>query len=199
MRKLPIVIALCLACNLAHAQASGLEQLTTLRLEARASRRCAGFWLLGFGAVSAVGGGVVAIAGRQNQAFVAAGITTASFGLVNAVLSLGLLDLSGAREAAIMKDAERRADYAQMREAEIAVELQSGQFYAVNAGLDVAYIASGVLLFVLGVARTRSDAWEKGVGVAFASQGALLMAFDIVSWMAANRRASELRALTRSL
>jgi hypothetical protein len=27
----------------------------------------------------------------------------------------------------------------------------------------------------------------------------LLMAFDIVSWMAANRRASELRALTRSL
>jgi hypothetical protein len=199
MRTLPVVVALCFACSVARAEPLGLEQLTTLRLEARASRRCAGFWLLGFGAVSTLAGGAVAIAGRDNQALLAAGITTLSFGIINGLLSLGLLDLSGAREAAIVQDSERRADYEAMREGEIAAELQSGQFYAINAGLDVAYIASGVLLFVLGVARSRSDAWEKGAGVAFASQGAFLLAFDIVSWLAANRRAVELRGLTRSL
>ena len=74
-------------------------------------------------------------------------------------------------------------------------ELHSGQVYAVNAGLDVFYIASGVLLYVLGTRSARSDTWEKGVGVAFMSQGAFLLVFDVVNWLNANARAARIREL----
>lgn len=182
----------------AHAQADGLEQLTELRLDARSDRATAGFWLLGWGGVSAIGGGVFAVATRHHQAQLAAGITTASFGVINALLSIGLFDLSGARERRILGDRERHGAhdaYARLREEEIVAELHSGQFYAVNAGLDVAYIATGVLMYLLGAARSRSDAWEKGVGVAFMSQSAFLLGFDILNWANANARAARLRQL----
>ena len=194
MRTLVLVLLLS-APSLAHAEASPSEALAGLRLDARASRQVAGFWLVGWGGVSTVAGAAVAIAGHENQAVLAAGITTASFGLINAALSIGLFDLSGAQEQRIRREATQTADYARLRDEAIAAELQSGQFYAVNAGLDVAYIATGVLMFVLGVTRSRSDSWEKGVGVAFMSQGAWLLAFDIISWIAANRRAALIRSL----
>lgn len=196
MRTLPLVLLLVLpATGLAHAEGPPAAALAALRLEARASRRVAGFWLVAWGGASTVAGAAVAIAGHDNQAVLAAGITTASFGLINAALSIGLFDLSGAQAQRIRREATQTADYARLRDEAIAAELQSGQFYAVNTGLDVAYIATGVLMLVLGVTRSRSDAWEKGVGIAFMSQGAWLLAFDIISWIAANQRAALIRSL----
>jgi hypothetical protein len=179
----------------ARAQSSPLDQLTELRLDARSDRATAGYWLLGWGGVSAIGGGVFALVQRHHQAQLAAGITTASFGVINALLSIGLFDLSEARERRILGDREQRDAYARLREEEIVAELHSGQFYAINAGLDVAYIATGVLMYLLGAARTRSDTWEKGVGVAFMSQSAFLLVFDILNWANANARAARLRNL----
>jgi hypothetical protein len=178
----------------AHAQ-SRLDRLTELRLDARTERATAGDWLLAWGGVSAIGGGVFAIIQHDHQAQLAAGITSASFGVINALLSIGLFDLSGARERRILDDRARPDAYARLREQEIVAELHSGQFYAINAGLDVAYIATGVLMYLLGAARTRSDTWEKGVGVAFISQSAFLLAFDILNWANANARAARLREL----
>ena len=110
MRVLILVVLLCVS-HVARAEQSsapgGIEQLTALRLDARNSRRVAGFWLLGFGVVSTLGGAAVAVTGRDNQAFLAAGITTLSFGAVNGLLSLGLLDLSLARERAILDERAR--------------------------------------------------------------------------------------------
>jgi hypothetical protein len=93
----------------AHAQAGGVPQLTELRLEARSERATAGYWLLGWGGVSALSGGVFAIVQRDHQAQLAAGITSASFGVINALLSIGLFDLSGARERRV-RAAARRGD-----------------------------------------------------------------------------------------
>jgi hypothetical protein len=169
--------------------------LTELRLDARTERATAGDWLLAWGGVSAIGGGVFAIIQHDHQAQLAAGITSASFGVINALLSIGLFDLSGARERRILDDRARPDAYARLREQEIVAELHSGQFYAINAGLDVAYIATGVLMYLLGAARTRSDTWEKGVGVAFISQSAFLLAFDILNWANADARAARLREL----
>jgi hypothetical protein len=199
MRIAPLLLALSISAAIggsAQAQASGgLDRLTELRLDARAERASAGFWLLGWGGVSAIGGGVFAIARRDHQAQLAAGITSASFGVINALLSIGLFDLSGARERHILDDRTRRDAYARLREDELVAELHSGQFYAINAGLDVAYIATGVLMYSLGAARSRSDTWEKGVGVAFMSQSAFLLGFDILNWANANARAARLREL----
>lgn len=170
-----------------------MHQLTDLRLSIRTSRRTAGFALLGLGLASVAVGGAIAAIGHEQRAHLAAGITTASFGAVNAALSFGLLDLSGAREQRILS--EREGDFAELREAELIAHLHSGQFFAVNAGLDVFYIASGALLCAIAAVRDQPDRWELGTGVALIAQGALLMAFDIINWLNSNNRSASFRAL----
>ena len=172
-----------------------LQDLTALRLQGGSARHTGGLWLLGAGLLSTLGGAAVALVGRDDRAYLSGGLTTASFGLINGLLSLGLLDLSKQRERGIRADCAQPERYLELREREIAAELQSGQFYALNTGLDVAYIATGVALYVFGAASDRSDPWEKGVGVAFFSQGLFLLVFDIASWVGANQRAARLRAL----
>jgi hypothetical protein len=166
--------------------------LTQLRLDAHSTRRTAGEWLLGWGLVSTVAGTVIAIAERDHQAMLSAGIATASFGVVNALLAPSLLDLSGERERDIHTDARTPAA---IREAEIVSNLKTGQTFAVNAGLDVFYIAAGLLVFALGHQQTPRVRWEEGVGVAMAIQGLPLLAFDIVNWMSANARATRFQGL----
>jgi hypothetical protein len=173
-----------------------LERLQQLRLAARAERRSAGFWLLGWGLANVIGGALMAGIGHEHQVWLAAGITTASFGAVNALLAPGLLDLSGARLRQI--EAERAtsaAELARVREADLVAELKSGQLFALNLGLDVFYIAAGLLLYTIGRVRADERGWEQGAGIAIAAQGVVLLGFDFVAWMATNRRAAALRAL----
>ena len=174
--------------------AAKLRQLTELRLSIRSERTTAGLWLLGFGLASTLAGGVVAIVGRHERAWLAGGLTTASFGVVNAALSFGLLDAWGADHARIIATHEPHT-FAELRERELIAHLHSGQFFAVNAGLDVFYMASGGLLCALAAVRDEPDRWELGAGLALVVQGAFLMAFDIVNWLRSNERASRFRAL----
>jgi hypothetical protein len=193
------IILLCLSLSrsvLAEPAApiTPLQQLTDLRLSIRSDRRVSGFVLLGLGLASVAVGGAIATFGHEQRALLAAGITTASFGAVNAALSFGLLDLSAAQERRI-RSARDPHEFAQLREAELIAHLHSGQFFAVNAGLDVFYIASGALLCAIAAVRNQPDRWELGSGVALMVQGALLMAFDIVNWLNSNDRAARFRAL----
>jgi hypothetical protein len=179
-----------------HAFDAKLERLQQLRLAARDERRSAGFWLFGWGLANVVGGALMAGIGHDHQVWLAAGITTASFGAVNALLAPGLLDLSGARLRQI--EAERAtspAELARVREADLVAELKSGQLFALNLGLDVFYIAAGLLLYTIGRVRADERGWEQGAGLAIAAQGVVLLGFDFVEWMATNRRAAALRAL----
>jgi len=169
-------------------------RLTELRLEIRSDRQTAGVVLLGLGLASVAVGGALAVVGRDQKMLLAAGITTATFGAVNAGLSFGMLDVSGADERRI-RAARDPADFEARREAELIAHLHSGQFFAVNAGLDVFYMASGGLLCAIAAIQNENDRWELGTGIALIAQGAWLMAFDIINWLNSNNRAARFRAL----
>jgi hypothetical protein len=110
--------------------------------------------LLGFALLSVAVGGAIAAIGREQHALLAAGITTASFNAVNAALTLGLLDVSGAQEQRILEDRARDpSEFTALRESELIAHLHSGQFFAVNAGLDVFYTATGALLCAIAAVR----------------------------------------------
>ena len=198
MRSLAIaVLCLCLSSS-AFAQTpkpeTPMQQLTDLRLSIRSSRQTAGWVLLGLGLASVAVGGALAAINHEQRAHLAAGITTASFGAVNAALSFGLMDLSGAQKSRILAERDP-SHFAALREAELIAHLHSGQFFAVNAGLDVFYIASGALLCAIAAVRDQPDRWELGTGIALMTQGALLMAFDIINWLSSNDRSARFRAL----
>jgi hypothetical protein len=172
------------------------ERLFQLRSRSRAERRSAGFWLLSWGVANVIGGALVATIGHEHQAALAGGITMASFGAINALLSPGLLDLSGARLRAIENErAASGGDVARLREDEIVSELGSAQVFAVNFGLDVFYIAAGALLYVIGRVRSSGRGWEEGTGIAFAGEGLFLLGFDLFNWMESRTRARDLRTL----
>lgn len=173
-------------------------RLREVRLVQRAERRREGLWLLTWGLASTVGGALVAAIRRDDEAWLAAGVTTASFGAIDALLALGLLDLSGTRRRMILDDRSGvHVRFEDVREAELVAALRSGQGFAINAGLDVFYVAAGLLLFALGRARGSSDrgGWEEGAGLAMVGQGAFLLGFDLAAWIHANRRAEAVRAV----
>ncbi|MCA9614708.1 MAG: hypothetical protein KC586_18255, partial [Myxococcales bacterium] len=171
-------------------------RLREVRLVQNAARRREGLWLFTFGLVSLLGGGLVAAIRHEDEGFLAAGVTTASFGAIDAMLALGLMDLSGARRRTILDDRSGvHVRFEDVREAELVAALRSGQGFAINAGLDVFYMAAGLLLFALGRARSDARGWEEGAGLAMAGQGAFLFAFDLAAWRHANARAEALRAV----
>lgn len=169
-------------------------RLTELRLSIRGDRQTAGVVLLGLGLASVAVGTALAVVGRDEKMLLAAGITTGSFGAVNAALSFGMLDVSGADDRRIRAARDPR-DFEARREAELIAHLHSGQFFAVNTGLDVFYMASGALLCAIAAAQDQNDRWELGTGIALIAQGAWLMAFDIINWISSNNRAAHFRAL----
>ncbi len=96
---------------------------------------------MGWGVANALAGGAAAIAGRDDRYWLAAGVTTLSFGVINALLSIGLLDLGGRRRAAVRSGLSRggvaeERTLTEIRDAEIAAQLRSGTTFALNTGRD---------------------------------------------------------------
>ena len=73
--------------------AGGAEALVALRLQHVRERRLEGAALLSLGVVGTLGGALVAVVGRDDPGLVAFGLVTASFGVINVPLGIGLLDL----------------------------------------------------------------------------------------------------------
>ncbi len=186
-------------CSLARAEGHAAERLSTLRLSQRAERQREGYWLLGWGAANTLVGTGLAVGFRDSPPALVASVTSAGFGLINALLALGLLDLSQSLRRAAIADAQVRDSRAfqARRERALIGQLKSGQGFALNAGLDVFYIASGALLFGIGQAYGKRWGYQEGAGLAMIGQGAFLLGFDLFAWFAANRRAEALRALGR--
>jgi hypothetical protein len=150
--------------------------------------------LFSWGAVNAVGGGIVAVVEHDRPAWLAAGLVSAAFGLVNALLAPSLMDLSRAHERDILRArADPNSDFAAIRERERVSQLGTGQTFAFNAGLDVFYIATGVLLYLLGRVQSPRVEWQQGAGLALIVQAVPLLAFDVYNWVAANERAEAFR------
>jgi hypothetical protein len=175
------------------------ERFSALRLTQRAERQREGYWLLGWGAANTLVGAGLAVGFRDSPPALAASVTSAGFGLINALLALGLLDLSRTLRRAALADSRTRdpAAFSARRERALIAQLKSGQGFALNAGLDVFYLASGALLFGIGQAYGKRWGYQEGAGLAMVGQGAFLLGFDLFAWFAANRRAESLRELVR--
>jgi len=170
--------------------------LRAVRATNAAQSRREGWWLFGWGLASTVAGGVLGIALRDEPEWFSFGLTTAAFGAIDAGLAVGMLDLAGSRRAAIARD--RLGDLTDpeaILEASITRQRTSGQVFAFNLGLDVAYITAGLLMFFLGRAREPAEGLLVGSGIGMISQGAFLFGFDLAAWIHTGRRADALEAL----
>lgn len=134
--------------------------------EARLGRR-----LLAWGAVSVAGGAALAVVGRATgRRFLEGfGTQTVGWGAIDAAIALG--GLARARR--------HRAD-PPVGDAVAREAARVRRILALNAGLDVVYVAGGL---AVAATRGRTDAAARGHGLAAVAQGAFLLGFD--AWHAA--------------
>jgi hypothetical protein len=175
--------------------------LAEVRLVNRQDRIDEGVVLLGWGALSMIAGGVLAGVGLadRDDLWVGFGLGTAGWGLVNALLSLALLDLGDGQRQAIERERDLAGELLERaREDAAAAQYQTATILAVNAGLDAFYVVTGILLWIVGESAATDDRGLMGYGAAMASQGAALLAYDTVTWLLAGARGDRLRTLYRS-
>ncbi|MFT5357604.1 MAG: hypothetical protein ACI9KE_004841, partial [Polyangiales bacterium] len=171
------------------------EPLRELRPEHHGDRRLEGWLLTGWGVVSALGGLVMSIAGRNDAFWLSQGLTTLSFAAFNIPLGIGLIDVGGSRLRDIQND--RYGElllYDEVLEAAISAQTAKRVSLAVNGALDVLYMVGGALLVGLA-SRTSSRNTAAGAGWAMIGQGAVLLGLDIYGVIEASRRAGELRRI----
>ncbi|HJL14072.1 MAG TPA: hypothetical protein RMH99_00380 [Sandaracinaceae bacterium LLY-WYZ-13_1] len=203
MRVATIVFTLVLVgTGAAHAQYVDLTEpspaasrLTEVRRSLQTERREAGVALLVGGLASVVGGALTASIGHEDPFWLSFGVGTAGWGAVNAALSISMLDVGDGGFAAIEADRMLRGEeLAEARERAIRDQHRSATLFALNFGLDVAYIASAVLLFFVADQLEGEDepALLRGYAAAQAGQGTFLLVFDLIEWIASNERADRL-------
>ena len=203
MRWLALVV--CLVPATAGAQAVDLtrpdpiaDELADVRRAHHVERREAGHVLFWTGVASVVAGGVVAGVMHEDPFALMFGLGTAGWGAVNAGLAIGLLDLGDGGFARIEADRLLRGEELRAaRERALRAQEQSGAFFALNLGLDVFYVAAGVLLYFLAdqLEGEQDAQFLRGYSVAMTSQGAFLLGFDLVEWIASSARASRIAAI----
>lgn len=174
------------------------RRLAEAQRDAREARLHAGIALLAEGGLSTIGGGALALVGQAEPFLVAFGLGSAAWGTVNALLALGLLDLGGGRARAAEATRELRGrPLAEARERTLLEERDTATVFALNLGLDVFYLGSGLLLFFLADQVDGPDDAEllRGYSMAQVGQGGFLLVFDLVEWIAAARRGRRVAAL----
>lgn len=167
-------------------------RLATVEEGIRDDRVHAGIALLSGGAVSVIGGGIVAGVGYEDPFWLSFGLASAGWGAINALLSISLFDPGGGAAASIEAHrAMRGEELARAREEVLRAQHGSATLFALNLGLDVFYVATGALLFFLADQLEAPDdrAALRGYAAAQISQGAFLFVFDLVEWIAAADRA----------
>lgn len=213
-----VVLAACTLCGgVAHAQdvspsaatltvtepesrwgAADADRLATLRLAHRDARTAEGIVLLGYGVASIVVGALTAGIGYQDDRWLGFGLGTAGWGLINSIFSVFLFDLGNGRLRDIEAGRSLRGDgLDQAREDWAADQYNTAAVIAVNAGLDVFYVVTGVLLFVIGDQMLPDQQFLEGYGIAMAAQGTGLLAYDLITWIAAAQRGDQARTLFR--
>jgi len=200
-----LALSLFLAPTAASAQAVDLtrphpiaDELADVRRSHHIERREAGHVLFWTGLASVVGGSVVAGVLHDDPFWLAFGVGTAGWGAVNAGLAIPMLDLSGSGLAGIEADRLLRDDELRAaRERALRAQERSGALFALNLGLDVFYVASGILLFFLADQLDDPERAEnlRGYSVAMTAQGAFLFGFDLVEWIASAARADRIAAI----
>lgn len=173
-------------------------RLADARVDFRDERRDAGIALVTGGLISVVGGGLVAAIGHADPFWLSFGVGSAGWGAINALLSLSLFDLGGGAAARIEEDRALRGEaLARARERELRAHHDSATLFALNLGLDVFYVATGALLYLLAdqIDGPEEQALLRGYAAAQIGQGAFLFTFDLVEWIGASSRADRVAEL----
>src|SRR5690606_33950909 len=150
------------------------------------------------GLASVLGGAIVAAAAHEDPFWLAFGLGTVGWGAVNAGLAIGMFDPGDSGFARIEADRALRGDeLARARERALRAQHDTAAFFALNLGLDVFYVATGVLLFFLAdqIDGPEQREWLRGYSVAMASQGVFLFGFDLVLWITSSARAGRIAAI----
>lgn len=126
------------------------------------------------------------------------GITTAAFGAVNLALAIPWV-------VRLPRERERAQRWQRLNERELSRDLERARdearnasaFFALNTGLDVAYLTAGSLLLYMGErAETRSPTLS-GIGISLLVQATALLAFDAWGWAARNGDSARFRDAAR--
>jgi hypothetical protein len=201
MRRVAALIAAAalVSTAVARAEQPPLEEeaaaLEALHDAAHARRVRLSGAVLGWGALSTVAGIALAVPDADNLAWRVAGGATLAFGAIDVVIAaLGLVGLRAEERAFAAERAARRSPEG-LRRARLkmaSAERREGIAYAVNLGLDVAYLAGGLLC--VGVSRTDVVDPERwlAVGIATTVQALFLAGIDIVGTLTATRVQSRL-------
>lgn len=133
-----------------------------------------------------------------DERLAAFGISSAAVGAVNTALAVPwVLRMPNERRRAqrwnelTAQQLERELDRARDEARHAAA------FFALNTGLDVAYITAGSLLFAIGERAETRSLTLSGVGLAVIVQGAALLAFDAWGWAARHRDGDRFRDAAR--
>jgi len=145
-------------------QVWGFQQWQELRLQKQKSEQTAMKVLLGWSAVSLAGSGILAANGNTNSAAMHAGW---------AVINAGI---AGASLLSKKKVPSTHAEYLQN-------EKVFNQILAINTGLDVAYVTTGLALQEMGKTKR-----ERDFGSAIMIQGGFLLIFDIILFKKSGNR-----------
>jgi hypothetical protein len=176
------------------------QELTDVRLSHQLERREAGIVLATGGLASVIGGAAIAGAGYEDPFWLAFGLGSIAWGAINAALAIGMLDLGDGGMSRIRGGLELRGDeLADAREDALRAQHSTATVFAVNFGLDVFYIASGILLFFLAdqIEADHDAQLLRGYSAAMIGQGTFLFAFDLVEWIASNTRADRIGRIER--
>lgn len=174
------------------------NRFADLRLSHRRARETEGYVLLAYGAASIVMGALAAGIGYQDERWLGFGLGSAVWGVLNAAFCPIFFDLDGGTLRRIEADRGLRGDALdRAREDWAAAQYGTATTIAVNAGLDIFYIATGILLFVIADQMTPDLQWLEGYAIAMTAQGTGLLAFDLPTWIAAQQRGDETRMLFR--
>ncbi len=173
------------------------ESFHSVRVESRAQKVEEGWFLFSFGAASIAAGTPWAIAVNSDPFHLWAGVGTATWGAVNLLLSTSMLDLGGAQTRRIERERTMNPEEARLSlRQQLSAENNGVGLFAFNAGLDVFYIASAALLYVLGDQLAHREPGLMGYASAQMAQGAVLLGFDIFCWIRSGNRSSRYMGLT---
>ena len=154
---------------------------------------------LGVGGLFSIAvGAVTASLGHDDPFALAFGVGVLGWGGINAGLALGMLDLDGGRGRDARAVRHLRYDALdRARDRAIAAQRGAATVFAVNVGLDVFYLATGALLYLLADQLTgvNETPWMRGYATAQMSQGGFLLVLDLVEWIASEDRASRLERI----
>jgi len=142
----------------------GFQQWQQLSLEKQKSEQAAMKVLLGWSTVSLAGSGILVANGNTNAAIMHAGW---------AVINAGI---AGVSLLSKKKLPSTHVEYLQN-------EKVFNQILAINTGLDVAYVASGLALKEMGKTKR-----EREFGSAIMIQGGFLLVFDIILFKKSGNR-----------